>query len=162
MFNEFLSQKRQPICQKIRNVDYEGKKGISLLEIRWKLWFFVTFNIIINHIFPENFIEIPQVVQKVWRFSPSILTIFINFRIFWHFLFDFFQLIFRLFLIFKWNSRVTRSKDFKIVNKKTNWSHISIRSLAALGFFDLARLFVKGEILDRLPFLTWKWRQVSS
>ena len=28
-------------------------------------WFFVTFNIIISHIFPENFIEIPQVVQKI-------------------------------------------------------------------------------------------------
>ena len=27
--------------------------------------FFVTFNIIISHIFPENFIEIPQVVQKI-------------------------------------------------------------------------------------------------
>ena len=28
-------------------------------------WFFVTFNIIISHIFPENSIEIPQVVQKI-------------------------------------------------------------------------------------------------
>ena len=27
-----------------------------------KPWFFVTFNIIISHIFPENFIEILQVV----------------------------------------------------------------------------------------------------
>ena len=27
--------------------------------------FFVTFNIIITHIFPENFIEIPPVVQKI-------------------------------------------------------------------------------------------------
>ena len=27
--------------------------------------FFVTFNIILKHIFPENFIEISQVVQKV-------------------------------------------------------------------------------------------------
>ena len=35
--------------------------------------------IIISPIFPENFIEIPQVVQKIWRFSPSILTIFTNF-----------------------------------------------------------------------------------
>ena len=26
--------------------------------------FFVTFNIIISHVFPENFIEFPQVVQK--------------------------------------------------------------------------------------------------
>ena len=41
--------------------------------------FFVTFNIIASHIFPEDFIEIPQVIQKVLRFSSSILTIFIDF-----------------------------------------------------------------------------------
>ena len=34
---------------------------------------------IISHIFPGGFIDIPQVVQKVWRFSSSILTIFIDF-----------------------------------------------------------------------------------
>ena len=33
---------------------------------------FVTFNIIISHIFPENFIKIPQVVQKIWRFLLEI------------------------------------------------------------------------------------------
>ena len=39
-------------------------KNVSSKE--WmKPWFFVTFNIIISHIFPENFIEIPQVVQKI-------------------------------------------------------------------------------------------------
>ena len=32
------------------------------------------FDIIISHAFSENFIEIPQVIQKIWRFSPSILT----------------------------------------------------------------------------------------
>ena len=32
----------------------------------------------ISRIFSENVIEIPQVVQKIWRFSPLILTIFIN------------------------------------------------------------------------------------
>ena len=32
---------------------------------RMKTWFFVTVNIIVIHIFPENFIEIPQVVQKI-------------------------------------------------------------------------------------------------
>ena len=46
---------------------------------RVKPWFFVAFNIIKDHIFPENFIEIRQVVQKIWRFSPSIFTILINF-----------------------------------------------------------------------------------
>ena len=32
---------------------------------RVKPWFFVTFNIISKHIFPENFIEFPQFVQKI-------------------------------------------------------------------------------------------------
>ena len=39
----------------------------------------MTFNIIIRHFFPENFNKIPQVFQKLWRISLSILTIFINF-----------------------------------------------------------------------------------
>ena len=53
-------------------------------------WFFVTFNIILRHIFPENFIEFPQVVQKIWRNSLSILANFHQFSsifwIFWHYL----------------------------------------------------------------------------
>ena len=32
---------------------------------RVKPWFFVTCNIITSHIFPENAIEFPQVVQKI-------------------------------------------------------------------------------------------------
>ena len=32
---------------------------------RVKHWFCVTFNIIIGHIFPENFIKIPLVIQKI-------------------------------------------------------------------------------------------------
>ena len=35
-------------------------KNVSSKE-RVKLWFFMTFDIIIGHIFPENLIEIPQV-----------------------------------------------------------------------------------------------------
>ena len=46
---------------------------------RGQIFVFVRLNIIKNHIFPENFIEIAQVFQKLWRFSPSILTIFIGF-----------------------------------------------------------------------------------
>ena len=44
---------------------------------------FVAFNIVVSHVVPENFIVITQVVQKIWTFSPSALTIF---RKFWHFL----------------------------------------------------------------------------
>ena len=32
---------------------------------REKPWFFVTFNIILRHIVPENFIEFPLVLQKI-------------------------------------------------------------------------------------------------
>ena len=38
---------------------------------RMKPWFFVTFNITISCIFLENFIEIPQVVQKSWKLFLS-------------------------------------------------------------------------------------------
>ena len=55
-----------------------SSKNVSSRE-RVNPWFFVTFYSIISHIFPENFIESPQVVQKIWRFYLSILTIFINF-----------------------------------------------------------------------------------
>ena len=39
-------------------------KNVFSIE-RVEPWFFVTFNIILKHIFSENFIEFPQVVQKV-------------------------------------------------------------------------------------------------
>ena len=51
---------------------------LYLLERGWSL-VFMSYNIIISHIFPEKFTEITQVVQRIWRFSPSILTISINF-----------------------------------------------------------------------------------
>ena len=47
-----------------------------------KPWFIVNFNTIVSHIFPEIFIEIPQVVKKKWIFSSSALTTFIFFRFF--------------------------------------------------------------------------------
>ena len=39
-------------------------KNVSSKE-RVKPWFFVTFNIILRHIFPESFIEFVPVVQKI-------------------------------------------------------------------------------------------------
>ena len=53
------------------------KKNYCLKRV--KLCFLVTFNIIINYIFPENFTEIHEVFQKIWIFTSSILTIFVNF-----------------------------------------------------------------------------------
>ena len=39
----------------------------------------MTFNVIIKHIFPENFIDIPHVIQKICRIFLSILAIVIDF-----------------------------------------------------------------------------------
>ena len=39
-------------------------KNVSSKE-RMEPWFFVTFHIILRHIPPENFIEFPQVTQKI-------------------------------------------------------------------------------------------------
>ena len=54
-------------------------KNISSKK-RVKPCFFVTFNISISRTFPENCIEIPQAVQKIWRLSLSIVAIFIDFN----------------------------------------------------------------------------------
>ena len=51
-------------------------------------WFFVTFNLIISHIFPENFIKISKVVQKRWKFSLAIYFIWQSNFIFFFLLFD--------------------------------------------------------------------------
>ena len=64
-------------------------KNVSSKE-RAKPWFFVTFTIILRHTFPENFMEFPQVVQKIWRNSLTLLANFHQFSsiflIFWHYL----------------------------------------------------------------------------
>ena len=39
----------------------------------------MTFDIVISHDFPKVYIEISHVVEKIWRFSPSMLTFFIDF-----------------------------------------------------------------------------------
>ena len=71
---------------------YESYKhlGKSIQHTLWFFWncifydrvkscFCVTFNIIIRHIFPVNFIDIPQVFRTIWRLSSFISSIFINF-----------------------------------------------------------------------------------
>ena len=63
-------------------------KNVSSKE-RVEAWLFLTFNIIITDIFPENFIDIPQIVQKMWRLYLPILAIFLNLHIFFGF-FDIF------------------------------------------------------------------------
>ena len=41
--------------------------------------------LILSHIFPENLIKVPHVVQKIFRFSRSILIFSSIFWVFWHF-----------------------------------------------------------------------------
>ena len=46
---------------------YGFSKNVSSKQ-RVKPWFFVTFDIITSHIFPENFIEIPQAFRRYEEF----------------------------------------------------------------------------------------------
>ena len=48
-----------------RERERERKREREREGEREKSWFFVTFNIFLRHIFPGNFIEILQVVQKI-------------------------------------------------------------------------------------------------
>ena len=54
----------------------------SLTLKRQRRYFFVSFIIIVSHIFSASFVEFPHIVQRIWRFFPSLFTIFINFWIF--------------------------------------------------------------------------------
>ena len=71
-----------------------------VFQTKCEALFFVTFNNILSHVFPENFIEFPQIVQKIWIFSLSILIIFI--------IFFFFFFFFDIFTFYK------EAKDFSI------------------------------------------------
>ena len=72
---------------KPKNNEYiGGGRGRSILS---PTWFFQEcaiyiegIAVLISHIFRENFIEIPQVLQNIWRFSPSILTFSLIFGFF--------------------------------------------------------------------------------
>ena len=86
-FAFFISKREEPVWwnyEPIRNItwffltlkrlvgQFDPPCGFSenvFFSERVKLCFFVIFNIIISHIFPENFIKNPQLVQKIWRFS---------------------------------------------------------------------------------------------
>ena len=65
--NYLLSQPMYSFFQKIGNIDIISawKSKSSSDEMRVEPWFFVAFSIILKHLFPENFIKFPQVVQKI-------------------------------------------------------------------------------------------------
>ena len=48
-----------------RERERERQRETERERARERPCFLVTFNIIISHVFPENFIEIPQVFQKI-------------------------------------------------------------------------------------------------
>ena len=50
-----------------------------------------SFNFIITPIFPENFIEILQIVQNIWKLPLRILAIFMDFIEFWGLTFPFYK-----------------------------------------------------------------------
>ena len=61
------------LCHKLLNPPPQSAPPLdfsktSFLGRGWNPAFFLTFNITISYIFPENFIEISQVTQKIWRF----------------------------------------------------------------------------------------------
>ena len=53
------------------------------------------------------------------------------------------------------NSDLLEASTLK-ASKEAGWSQINIWSLTAVEFFDLDRLFVKGEIPECSPTLTLK------
>lgn len=52
---------------------------LYFVERGWSAEFLLTFKAFISYIVPESVIRIHQVIQKIWRFSSSFLTIFVNF-----------------------------------------------------------------------------------
>ena len=60
-------------------------KTLTLKRLRGWNPGFLWLLILSEDIFPGNFIEFPQVVQKIWTISLSILTIFIHFHRFFGF-----------------------------------------------------------------------------
>ena len=93
----------QEISNKNRNFFTQTKLILKTLESQFEplLWFFqncivLVLSIIKSHVFPENFTEIPQVVQKIWRFSLSKLAVFISFYQFFLFFYFFFLVIKKL------------------------------------------------------------------
>ena len=104
-------------------------KNASIKE-KVKPWFFVTF-IVISHIFPQTFIEITQVVQKIWRISPSILAIFI---------------IFVDFLTF---SCYKETWVWTLSSKKKNFFYFG-RSFHAKGNFNKASKLIKFDFVIML------------
>ena len=71
----FLSLTLKKLGEGVSNRPCEFSETVFSRE-RVYTWFFVTFSIITSYIFPENLIEVHQIVQKIWGFSSSILAIF--------------------------------------------------------------------------------------
>ena len=63
------------------NITFSSEKaGVGVREReRVKPCFFLTFNIIVNHMFPESFIKDSQVIEKIFIFSFCSINYFYQF-----------------------------------------------------------------------------------
>ena len=76
---------------------YHNLKTACHIKLKFFLWTKLLENLLfakrlisatvsLSHIFPENFIKVPHVAHKIFRFSRSILIFSSIFWVFWHFL----------------------------------------------------------------------------
>ena len=147
---------------------------------------------IISHIFPENFIETPQIVQKIWRISlSSMLAIFIDFhrffgffeisllqRNYWRLLITndvkFFLLIVSLNRLFKncikflynfYTAYSFASKHLKVLWSWKVWSYLRrIFSYEAYAYWVLCGTRWKKclGLLEEFHFFLWKVQNILS
>ena len=107
----------------------------------WPLASTGVFHISIRHILPENFIEIPQVVQKLWIIPLSILAIFINF----HQVFGFFYI--SLLQRNKWCQFLT--DDASIFSLSTYFKKIAEQLFKVI--LKLDKFFLKYNLTPSAP-----------
>ena len=70
LYNEIYRKKKKKVDKQTRS-NFKGRGALvafpkmHLSERQGEPLLFGTFNIVISYTFPENFIEIPQVIQKI-------------------------------------------------------------------------------------------------
>ena len=108
--------------------------------------FFFIFNIIIRHIFPENFNEIPQVVRKLWTNSLSILAIFI----FWNILIN--NCIKSYWISYSWNNSSSSNWLLPPRKKLPSKSPVLLELMFQFGFVPTTN---KSTRITNTRFLLW-------
>ena len=121
----------------------------------------MTYNIVISHIFSENFIDIPQIVQKIWRFFSFNINYFRQ-------LFGIFDI--SLLQINLWRQQITGDVRFfyfqptlnRLFNSciKLYWHKISFSwNMKGMGQTDHPHLLHQKKLLSKSPaLLGLKWK----